>query len=197
MALAAKAKAGACIFAGTAQFGILLILAEVYYPGYSASSNYISDLGAFCPGGGSPCQVFSPSSLIFDLSVALLGLLVIACAVYLQKAFHYAPTTAIVAIAGAGAIGVGVFPETTGVVHGFFSLVVFLFAGLGAVTTARFQKAPFSVFSVVLGLVTLAALVLYVGGSYLSLGPGGMERMVTYPVLLWGVGFGGYMMGQT
>ncbi|MDA4119883.1 MAG: hypothetical protein OK436_04790, partial [Thaumarchaeota archaeon] len=73
---------------------------------------------------------------------------------------------------------------------------VFLFAGLSAVVTSRFQKKPMSYFSVILGLMTLAALVLYVGGNYLGLGPGGMERMVVYPVLVATIGFGGHLMAM-
>ncbi|MGZ4915015.1 MAG: hypothetical protein ACXV3T_08925, partial [Halobacteriota archaeon] len=34
--------------------------------------------------------------------------------------------------------------------------------------------------------------------SVLSLiGPGGVERWVSYPVVLWSIGFGGYLMGQS
>jgi hypothetical membrane protein len=99
-----------------------------------------------------------------------------------------------ISLAGIGAMGVGLFPETTGVWHGIFSLIVFLFAGLSAVVTARFQKTPMFYFSIVLGFVTLGALLLYVGSVYLGLGPGGMERMIVYPVLLWSVAFGGHLM---
>jgi len=35
---------------------------------------------------------------------------------------------------------------------------------------------------------------MYIGDIYLSLGPGGMERMIVYPVLLWVIGFSGYLM---
>jgi hypothetical protein len=51
-----------------------------------------------------------------------------------------------------------------------------------------------SYFSLGAGVMTLVATVLYVNGIYLGLGPGGMERMVVYPVLLWSIGFGGYLM---
>jgi len=53
---------------------------------------------------------------------------------------------------------------------------------------------PFSSISVILGLMTLGALSLFLGGIYLGLGRGGMERMIAYPVLMWGAGFGGYLM---
>jgi hypothetical membrane protein len=45
---------------------------------------------------------------------------------------------------------------------------------------------PFSVISVILGLITLGALVLFMVGMDLGLGVGGMERMIVYPILMWG-----------
>jgi len=53
---------------------------------------------------------------------------------------------------------------------------------------------PFSAINVVLGLVALAALVLFAARIYLRLGAVGMERMIAYPALMWGAGFGGYLI---
>jgi hypothetical membrane protein len=195
MALSNASKAGVAIFIGAVQFSIGLILAEIYYPGYNVSTNYISDLGATCPSSG-PCVINEPTSLIFNSSVVLLGLLILVGAYYIQRGFRYKPATAMIALAGIGAVGVGLFPETTGLWHGIFSLVVFLFAGLSALVTARFQRKPLFFFSIILGLFTLVALVLYTGSEYFGLGPGGMERMVVYPVLVWSVGFGGHLMAM-
>lgn len=194
MAFSNASKAGLAIFVGAVQFGIAMILAEIYYPGYNVSMNYISDLGATCPTVGS-CTIYQPSSDIFNASIVLLGLLILVGSYFLQKSFKWKPATALIAIAGIGAIGVGLFPETTGIWHSIFSLIVFLFAGLSAIVTFWLQKPPMSYLSVFLGVVTLFALFLYVGSIYLGLGPGGMERMVVYPVLLWSVGFGSHMMG--
>jgi len=193
LALSSASKAGVAIFVGAVQFGIGLILAEIYYPGYNVSTNYVSDLGAYCPPSG-PCVVNQPTSNIFNISIILLGLLVIVGAYFLQSAYHWKPASIMVAVAGIGALGVGLFPETTGIWHGIFSLIVFLFSGLTALVTARFQKKPMFYFSIILGLFTLLALFLYVGSEYLGLGAGGMERMVVYPVLLWSIGFGGHLM---
>ena len=208
MALSNASKAGIAIFVGTIQFSIGLILSEIVYSTsgplntsgsgnttgyiYSVSNNYVSDLGANCR---TACTAV-PSAYLFDISIALLGLLILVGAYYLNRAFHWRPATFLIALAGIGALGVGLFPETTGIWHSLFSLVVFLFAGLTAVVTARFQKRPLSYFSVILGLFTLAALLLYIGGEYLGLGPGGMERMVVYPVLVWSLGFGGHLMAM-
>lgn len=192
MALSNAAKAGVAFFLGTVQFGIFMIVAEAVYPGYSVAANYISDLGATCV-TGQPC-VIPPSSAIFNVSVALLGLLILVGAVFIHRAFHWRPATLLVALGGIGPLGVGLFPETTGLWHDLFSLIAFLFAGLSAIVLARFQTKPMFYFSIILGLATLLALVGYIGGNTLGLGVGGMERMVVYPVLLWGVGFGGYLM---
>ncbi len=208
MALSNASKAGIAIFVGAAQFSISLILSEIVYSTsgplntsgsgnttgyiYSVSNNYVSDLGANCR---TTCTAV-PSAYLFDISIALLGLSILVGAYYLNRAFHWRPAVVIVALAGIGALGVGLFPETTGIWHGLFSLIVFLFAGLTAVVTARFQKRPMSYFSVILGLFTLAALLLYIGDEFLGLGAGGMERMVTYPVLVWSLGFGGHLMAM-
>ena len=194
MALSNAAKAGVALFLGDVQFGIFLIVAEALYPGYSVSINYVSDLGATCPTLAT-CVINQPTAMIFEASIILLGVSVLVSAFFLQRAFHWTPASTLVALAGIGALGVGFFPETTGIVHSIFSLIVFLFAGLSAIVTARFQKKPLFYFSIVLGFATLVALLLYVDGDYLGLGAGGMERMVVYPVLLWAIGFGGNLMG--
>jgi hypothetical membrane protein len=193
MALSSASKAGVAIFVGAVQFSIFLILAEIYYPSYNVSTFTVSDLGATCPPSG-PCVINEPTSMIFNISIALMGLLILVGAYFLQRAFRWTPATVMVALAGIGALGVGLFPETTGIWHSIFSLIVFLFAGLAAIVTAGFQRKPMYYFSIILGVVTLVALVLYVGDVYLGLGPGGMERMVVYPALVWSIGFGGHMM---
>ena len=185
MALSDASKAGAVVFVGAVQFSIFLIVAEALSPTYSVSSNYISDLG----------QIFPASALVFNSSIFLFGVLVLAGSYFLQKAFKWTPGSALVALAGVGLIGVGSFPEGSSYgLHGIFSLLTFLFSALSAIVLARFQRKPMFYFSAVLGLVSLFMLVGYVGEIYLGLGAGGMERMIVYPVLVWALGFGGYLM---
>jgi len=201
MGLSNAAKGGAVVFVGAVQFGFFVVLSEILYSaygtgGYNVSANYVSDLGANCAGGSATfgaCFI-PPSATLFDASTAVLGLAFLVGAFFIQRAFKWRPATVLLALAGIGALGVGVFPETAGALHGIFSLVVFLFAGLSAVFTARFQKKPISYFSRILGLLTLLALIFVVGGINLGLGNGGIERMVVYPVLFWAVGFGAHLM---
>jgi hypothetical membrane protein len=94
-------------------------------------------------------------------------------------------------------MGVGVFTEDFGQIHTVVSLIVFLFGGLSSIASFKLLKKPFSVIAVVTGVISLAALVLFAGGVDLGLGVGGMERMIAYPILLWGTGLGGYLIASS
>ena len=95
---------------------------------------------------------------------------------------------------GAGAIGVGAFPENFGLIHLAASLLTFLSGGLSAIAAYKLEKPPLNYFSVVMGVISLLALLLFSTGIFFGLGQGGMERMIVYPLLLWAVGLGGYLI---
>jgi hypothetical membrane protein len=177
-----KKVAGALLFLASVQFLLLLVVAEAIYPDCSVSQDYISDLGVGC------------TAYLFNFSVILLGAAILAGAYFIHRAFQVRLFPLLLMLAGIGAVGVGVFPEDTGLIHGIAALITFSFGGISAIVSYNLQKPPFSYFSVVLGAVTLVALVLFMTNTCLGLGPGGMERMVAYPVLLWGTGFGGFLM---
>ena len=186
--------AGALLFIGAAEFLTGMIVAESVFPNYSVSNNYISDLGAYCP-TSTTCKI-EPSAPIFNGSAVFFGILVLVSAALIWRAYRSKAFTPVVALAGIGVLGVGLFPETTGIWHGIFSLIAFFFAGLSAVVAYKFEKAPYSLLSVIVGGIILVALGLYVGGQYAGLGPGGMERMIVYPALIFTLGFGGHIMAS-
>ncbi len=191
MARSLLKTAGALLFVGGSQFIVAMTIAESLFRGYSVSANHISDLGADC----SPsCVTVQPSATIFDASVFLLGLAGLLAG-YMIFASRYRAVGILTLAGSLGAMGVGVFPETTGDLHVLVSFVAFFFTGLAAISSYRLVRPPISYFSALLGLVTLAALVLYGSGIYLGLGPGGMERMVAYPALIWVIGAGANLMG--
>lgn len=182
MKLSAGKVAGALFFVAASQFIVGMMVAEAHYPGYSISANYISDLGV------------GASSMIFNSSVFLLGLLILIGAYYLHRAFNFRLLTLLLVLTAIGAMGVGVLTEDYGQLHPLVSLIAFLFGGLSSVASFRLLKKPFSIIAVVLGFISLGALVLFTGAIDLGLGVGGMERMIAYPILLWGAGFGGYLI---
>src|SRR5213080_5127892 len=178
--------AGLLLFVGIAQFAIIgLTVAESVYPGYSVSINYISDLGV------------APAALLFDPSIILVGVVVLATAWFLWRAVGDRILSIVVALGGAGAIAVGVFTEAFGVVHEIVSLWTFIFIGLSAIFAARIVRPPFRYLSLVLGVLSLVALGLFIANADLGLGPGGMERMIVWPILVWGTAFGGYLFGSS
>ncbi|MBU7017759.1 MAG: DUF998 domain-containing protein [Theionarchaea archaeon] len=177
--------AGALIFVAGVEFLLFLVIAESLYPDYSVSQNYISDLGV------------GSTALIFNASVFLLGLLLVAGTYFIHRAFNFKLLTVLLILAGSGAMGVGLFPEDAGFIHGIAALITFLFGGLSAIASSKLVKSPLSYFSVLLGVISLVALILFMTGTHLGLGLGGMERMVAYPTLLWGTGIGGYLMSYS
>lgn len=200
MTLSNPAKSGVAILVGGIQFTILWMLSEVLYPNYSVMSNYISDLGTNCPSNGGACYV-PPAWWAFNASEVVFGILIAVSAYFFYRAYAYRPTSVIIGITGFALIGVGVFNESFGTAHSLFSLVTFLFAGLSAIVTFRFQKSPLSYVSVILGVVSLISLILYIPGNgafgtTIGIGPGGLERMIVYPVLMWSIGFGGHLIGR-
>lgn len=168
--------AGYLALVGTSQFLILMIVAEALYPGYSVKNNYISDLGV------------GRTAVIFNVSVALLGVLVIVASILMRKVFSYA--SYLVLLNGIGALIVGLFPETTGLPHLIGALSAFLFGGLAAILTSIKRNY----FWTVLGAITLISLFLYLGKMYGPLGNGGLERLIVYPELVWGISLGTYLI---
>jgi len=134
-----------------------------------------------------------------------MGLLLIIGAYFLQRALDYKVLTVLVALTAIGAMGVGVFTEDFGTIHMFVSLIAFLFGGLSAIFSAicsyvhefKLLKMPFSAGAVILGLMSLGAMALFEANVYLGLDFGGMERMIVYPLLMWGAGFGGYLIASS
>jgi hypothetical membrane protein len=185
-------RAGTLLFLGVGQFAFFFVLAEIYYPGYDVSSNVVSDLGATCQAG--VCKFVQPSSDIFNASIIVMGVLLLFVGYNLWKASASRALSLFEVLAGIGAIGVGIFNESFGKVHVFFSAFTFVSAGIQAILVVKVAKPPYSYFSAVTGVVTLVATVLYATDTYLGLGQGGMERMVVYPVLISGIAFGGYLM---
>jgi len=177
---------GLMMFIASTQLIIFLMLAEATYPGYSISENYISDLGV------GP----SPAYWIFNISVFIFGLLAIYSAYLVDTLFGKRLNAILLTIAGIGAVGVGLFHEDLGAIHVLMAFLAFFFGGLSAIFTFKIVKGPFALLSMILGTISIIALILQGAGVYLGIGVGGMERMIFYPVMLWAAGFGGYLMGN-
>lgn len=191
-----KCIAGALLFiAGVLAF-MGIITAESLYPEYSTSQNTISDLGGTLPPDS---IIIQPSATIFDVTMAVSGLLIIAAGYCIHFAFRKKAVTLLLGLFGTGVLGVGIFNGSYGDIHAIFALLAFLAGGLSAIASYRVQRTPLSFFSVILGGIALLDLILYYilgeASPFTTFGIGGLERWIAYPILLWVTGFGGYLMG--
>jgi hypothetical membrane protein len=179
-----KQTAGLLLFIGASQFFISMLIAEALYPNYNIAKNMISDLGV------------GPTAPIFNSSIVLLGGLILIASSRLHKCEKNIPLTAMIFLTGFGAIGVGLFDENTSLLHEISAGMTFIFGGIAEIYSSRLIGAPFSIIAIIMGCITLISLGFFAFGYYLFLGPGGTERMIVYPVLLWALGLGGYLMAS-
>ena len=182
--------AGAAILMG-------FITAEALYPGlYTTHTNTVSHLGASEPPNS---VVLQPSAAIFDITMLVTGAMILAGAWFAYRALRRKAVLIPTALLGAGTLGVGVFPLTHPTPHTLFAFTAFLAGGIAVVLSSRVTTAPFRYLWMLLGTVALGATVLALDAfrswaPMVELGEGGLERWIVYPIVLWLVAFGSYLM---
>jgi hypothetical membrane protein len=182
-------NAGVLLFLSGMEFLVVMMIGEAVYPGYSVHTNAISDLGAV---GTSTFAFYGPAVFGWGLFWLLGGY-------YLCKS-RGGGSLALNLLPGAGILVVAIFPENFSLIAHSLGSVVGIFAGL-VVVLLSYRRVPSPLrylfaFLAILGL--FGALVEF--GAYNSsfelqtLGPGGWERVIVYPLLIWEIGFGGYLL---
>ncbi len=169
------------IFIGAAALFSGIIISEARYPGYRVAQA-ISDLGV------------GPTAWLFNSTIFIFGIFLIISAYLLLNTGTNRYFTVLLGLAGVGATLVGLIPETQGVPHVIAAVMVFVSGGLCAIAGYSVFRGPFSLFSPVFGSIVLIAAILLALKLYLSLGMGGMERMIAYPLIIWALGVGAYLM---
>lgn len=189
-------RLGAIAWIASAQFFITqAVVQSAWTTPYSLSANYISDLGnTVCAPypSGSANYVCSPWHALMNVAFLLVGITTIAGALSLRRALGAARLwplgLALVAIAGAGFILVGLFPENVSLPpHKTGATLQFVCGNLGlAIVGAELimaRKAPrLGMFTLATGAIGLLATALFGTGHMLGLGVGGMERFAAYPL---------------
>ncbi|MGB3635311.1 MAG: DUF998 domain-containing protein [Rubrobacteraceae bacterium] len=188
---------GALLFVAGVIIYMGIITAEALYPAaYNTAQNEISDLGATRPPDS---VILQPSATIFDVTMIVTGLMIIGGAYCVHRVFKRGAVTVPLALLGIGALGVGIFPGNHAVMHPIFAMLTFIAGGLAAILAYKVEAQPMRYISVALGGIALLTLLLAIflgeAGLIGVLGDGGTERWVAYPVVLWLVGFGGYLLG--
>ena len=182
--------AGAAILMG-------FITAEALYPGvYTTHTNTVSHLGASEPPNS---VVLQPSAAIFDITMLVAGAMILAGAWFAYRALGRKAVLIPTMLLGVGTLGVGVFPLTHPAPHTLFAYTAFLAGGIAVVLSSRVTTAPFRYLWTTLGAIALCATVLALDAfrgwaPMVELGEGGLERWIVYPIVLWLVAFGSYVL---
>ena len=189
--LAPRTLAGVFFFALAAQFMTVIMLAAAMVPGYDFRAAAISDLG-----------VYPETALLFNVSLVVVGVFNLFGGYFFYRTHGKRWLLAVFALAGVGAIGAGLFPLDTSGLHGLAALLAFVFfnvQAIGSATRLSGAMRALAVLAGALGLVFVVLMALGDGGNAAAFGPighGGTERMIVYPVMLWLVAFGGYLLGK-
>jgi len=184
-------------------FIIQIIAALTFRTTYSLRFNTISDLGNSICGNYSGRYVCSPKHNLMNASLILLGITMASGSLLIYQEFKRDRATLIgfsfMAVAGLGTMMVGLFPENTiSLLHTFGASLPFFLGNVGLVILSVSLTIPklLRYYTFLTGFIALIALVFFYTGHYLSLGIGGMERLVAYPQTFWLIVFGMYISGN-
>ncbi len=180
--------AGLLLLGLAAVFLTVIMLAASMAPAYDMNAGAISDLG-----------VTAETALLFNVTVAAVGIVNIAAGYLLYRWHGRRSILTVFALAGIGGIGVGLFPLNTGTPHSLFALLAFVAFNIEAMATGALLSGPMRAIAGLVGLVGFAAIVLMVLGDsgaagFGPIGHGGVERLIVYPAMLWLLALGGYLV---
>jgi hypothetical membrane protein len=180
---------GLLFFSEAAGFMTVIMLAASLAPNYDYAGGAISDLGRI-----------DETALLFNAGLVAVGLLNIGGGYGFWRCHRHGWLFAIYVLAGLGAIGAGLVPLGTSDLHSIFALAAFVFFNAEAVGTGYVLHGPMRPISWLAGGAGMAYVVIMIIGDsgnpgiFGPIGHGGAERLIVYPVMLWLMAFGGYLM---
>nr|WP_281720479.1 DUF998 domain-containing protein [Nitrosomonas nitrosa] len=184
-------------------FVVQMVVARGWTTGYSIVNNTISDLGITACGAYASRYVCSPWYSWMNASFVFLGFSMLLGSLLLYHQFAHNFGTKIgftlMGIAGFGTVLVGLFPANTApTMHGIGAFLPFFFGNLGLIFFGLYLslKPTFRFFTLLSGVFSLVAFLLFAFDIYLGLGVGGMERLVAHPQTFWMIIFGFYVSGR-
>lgn len=193
-------RLGALAWASSIQFFVAqAVVQAAWTTPYSLTENYISDLGNTSCGpsevGTTFVYVCSPLHAVMNASFVVFGVGILVGVALLGSLFPasrpWLVGRALLAVAGVGAVLVGLFPEDLNFpFHKLGAAMQFIVGNAGLVVVgvalARARTRPALAWgAVVSGVAGLAATALFVERVFLGIGIGGMERVAAYTLPIW------------
>jgi len=172
---------------------LLIVIAEAAYPNFSVHANAMSDLSVL----KAPTFMLGEAAGLFRAVPWIIG------AYYLFRNTGRRGLMALAILPGVTNLFAVLSPEDVSVVVHSLGAPVTLVTGLIiAYLSYRVVQGPFRYVAMALGATSfLSAVVQFAGytvpavhGLWTILGPGGWESMSIFPVLLWLVCFGNYLL---
>jgi hypothetical membrane protein len=208
---------GVALVVGPIEFAVATLVEGALIPGYGLITHWVSDLGA--PPNDAPH--FAPGTdlwWVFSVSLILMSLLVFVGLVGLKPLLWDRnlgkAVLGLVAVVALGAVGVAVWNEVDALtLHSISALIAFgtgwialVLFGIEVRNDPRWSKG-WSTLSILGGIVSLVALVLYVVPTFVgranvpgwvaSIYPGGSERAILIPLILWLIALGIHLLRST
>jgi hypothetical membrane protein len=184
--------AGALFCLGGIEFILMLTFAESLYPGYSVHTNTISDLAA----------IGKPTSLFFDPAVFVWGLSWLLGAYFLFRGTGMRRLMVLNLLPGVGVMLAALSPENVNIaIHSIGAIIAFVPGAVAVILSYRLIRSEFRYFALFLGFLSLTSVAIYFGAYYSplvqqTLGSGGAERIIVYPIIVWLIGLGSYLLAH-
>ncbi len=193
VAISARTRLGLLLFVVAALFLAVLLLSAAIAPEGILVENNLSSFG-----------VLAETALLFNAGLVGVGLLDLVAARFWRRYRSGRLMPIIFAVAGAGAIGTGVI--NVGIekhVHAVVSAAGFLgHVAMPFAIGARSKSVAVRLLSYLAGLSSLTFLLTWVVGmvgftnAFGPFGKGGTQLLILLPVVVWTLGFGGYLMAS-
>ena len=169
-----------------------VMIAEGLYPGaYSTHANTLSDLGRLHVDSN-----FLPAAYVYNSTLVLTGIWTMLGAIQLFRLkYDILWNRSLLFAYGVGVVCLGFVPSDVSVIHPFLAITTFLIGSLSLLSHVFTERGAFRILSLLLGCISIFSLIGFFTLSPI-LGAGGIERLVTYPVTLWVVLYGGFLLGK-
>ena len=182
--------AGALYLTGGISFWIIVTISEAIYPSYSVRTNMLSDLGA----------IGTTTGLLFDVSVFSLSLMWVVAAFLIFS--QHKPYLIANLLLPVGLLLASVSPENVYLpLHIAGAYIGFVGGAAATLCDFKMIKSRFRYFALILGILSVISIVVlfrgYTNGiDSQTLGAGGWERLVLYPLVVWFIALGAYLMSD-
>jgi hypothetical membrane protein len=185
-------KAGILYLLSGIVISLAISLSEALYTNYSVHTNSISDLAA----------TTARTTFIMEPAGFIWGLCWLFGSYFLLRNTGKRGLFILYLVPAVGVLLAISSPENINVaIHSVGAIIAFIPGAMSAVYSYKLVQSELKYFSLVLGLVSLFGIVLEFGAYYSYvvqqvLGPGGTERIIVYPLLIWLISFGAYLTAK-